>query len=119
MPMGTAARGGTNPAAGVMAARPATAPVTIPRAEGALSFQERSIQVVAAAAAEVLVATKALAAMPFAARAEPALKPNQPNQSRAAPITVVGILWGSMGSVPNPLRAAMTRAMARAETPAV
>jgi hypothetical protein len=55
----------------------------MPKAEGALCRQERSIQVVAAAAAEVLVVTKALAAMPFAARAEPALKPNHPNQSRA------------------------------------
>src|SRR5512137_2150563 len=100
--MGIAARGVTNPAAEVMAASPATAPVTIPRAEGALSRQERSIQVVAAAAAEVLVVTKALAAMPLAARADPALKPNHPNQSRAAPMTVVGILCGSIGSVPKP-----------------
>src|SRR5512137_1869077 len=112
-PMGTAARGVTNPAAGVMAARPATAPVTMPKADGALCRQERSIQVVAAAAAEMLVATKALAAMPLAARAEPALNPNQPNQSRAAPMTVVGMLWGSMGSVPTPRRAPMTRATAR------
>src|SRR5512143_3206129 len=95
MPMGIAANGVTKPAAGVIAARPATAPVTIPRAEGALCLQERNIQVVAAAAAEVLVVTKALAAMPFAASAEPALKPNQSNQSTAAPMTVVGILCGS------------------------
>ena len=74
---------------------------------------------VAAAAAEVLVVTKALAAIPFAARAEPALKPNHPNHSSAAPMTVVGMLCGSMGSVPNPRRAPMTRATARAETPAV
>jgi hypothetical protein len=39
----------------------------------------------AAAAAEVLVVTKALAASPPAVRALPALKPNHPNQSR--PIT--------------------------------
>ncbi len=74
---------------------------------------------VAAAAAEVLVVTKALAAMPFAARAEPALKPNHPNQSRAAPMTVVGMLCGSIGSVPKPLRTPMTIATAMAETPAV
>src|SRR5512137_226390 len=112
MPMGMAARGVTKPAAGVIAASPATAPVTIPNAEGALCRQERSIQVVAAAAAEVLVVTISLAAMPFAARAEPALEPNQPNQSRAAPMTVVGMLCGSMGSVPKPLRAPMTMAAA-------
>src|SRR5512146_2009242 len=101
-PMGIAAKGVTKPAAGVTAASPATAPVTIPRAEGARCLQERSIHVVAAAAAAVLVVTKALAAIPLAAKAEPALNPNHPNQRRAAPITVVGMLWGSIGSVPNP-----------------
>ncbi|VVB63808.1 Uncharacterised protein [uncultured archaeon] len=101
------------------AASPATAPVTIPKALGALCLHERSIHVVAAAAAAVLVVTKALAATPFAARAEPALKPNQPNQSRAAPMTVVGMLCGSIGSVPKPFLAPITAAMASAETPAL
>ena len=42
----------------------------------------------AAAAAAKWVLTKALVANELAARALPALKPNQPNQSNAAPITV-------------------------------
>ncbi len=40
--------------------------------------------------------TKASAAMPLAASALPALKPNQPNQSRPAPSSVNGTLWGRM-----------------------
>ena len=57
-----------------------------------IQLQDSSIQVVAAAAAEVLVVTKAFAATPLAASADPALKPNHPNHRRAAPITVVGML---------------------------
>ncbi len=40
-----------------------------------------------AAAAEVLVTIKAEPAKPLAVNAEPALNPNQPNQSNAVPIT--------------------------------
>ena len=46
----------------------------------------------AAAAPAVFVAMKALTAIPLAAKAEPALNPNQPNQSNAAPSTTKGIL---------------------------
>ncbi len=71
-----------------MATRPATAPAAAPIT---LGFPEKAqlmpTQVRAAAAAELLVTTKALAARPPAAPALPALKPNQPNQSRAAPST--------------------------------
>ena len=75
------------------------------------------IQVRAAAAAAVLVTTKALAARPPAARALPALKPNQPNQSRAAPSTTYVTSWGSMGSRPKPMRRPKRRAATRAATP--
>ncbi len=40
--------------------------------------------------AAVFVVTRAMAATPFAPSAEPALNPNQPNQSRPAPSTVIG-----------------------------
>ena len=42
------------------------------------------------------VAAKAPAATPSAARALPALKPNQPNQSIPVPKSVMGRLWGTI-----------------------
>src|SRR5687767_6545827 len=90
--------GPTKPAAGVMATSPATAPeaapstVGLPRVIHSVNIQPR-----AAAAAPVLVARKALAARALASSALPALKPNQPTHSRAAPITVMGRLCGCIG----------------------
>src|SRR5664279_3796679 len=88
----------TKPQAGVIATRPATAPVTVPRIVG-VPFCHHSIsaQVNPAAAVAVLVAMKALAAMPLAARALPALNPNQPNHNSAPPRTVKGKLCGRIG----------------------
>ena len=43
---------------------------------------------------------KASAAMPFASSAEPALKPNQPTHSSAAPIMVSGRLCAGIASLP-------------------
>src|SRR6476620_7719641 len=66
-----------------------------------------------AAAAAVLVTTNALAARPPAVTAEPALKPNQPNQSRPAPRTVIGTSCGSIASpltTRRPIRIATIRA---------
>src|SRR5262245_16046193 len=92
------ATGPTKPAAGVMATSPATAPVAAPSTVGfPRSIHSVNIQPSAAAAAAVLVARKALAARALASRALPALNPNQPNQSRAAPMTLSGRLWGGMG----------------------
>ena len=71
---------------------------------------------IVAAAAAVFVTSRALAARPFAARAEPALNPNQPNHSSPAPRTVIGISWGSMRS-PLAARRPISRATIRAETP--
>ncbi len=42
----------------------------------------------------------ASAAEPFASNADPALKPNQPNHSRAAPIMVIVRLCGAITSLP-------------------
>ena len=66
-----------------------------------------------AAAAAVLVTMKALAARPFAATADPALKPNQPNHRRPAPRTVIGTSCGSMRS-PLTTRRPISRATIRA-----
>ena len=43
---------------------------------------------------------KASAAMPLASSAEPALKPNQPTHSSAAPIMVIVRLCGVIASLP-------------------
>ena len=48
-----------------------------------------------AAAEAKLVVAKARVAVPLAARAEPALNPNQPNQSSPVPNTTKGILAGA------------------------
>src|SRR5262249_56474672 len=93
IPIRIEATGPTKPDAGVMATSPATAPDAAPRTVGLPRVAHSvNIQPSAAAAAAVLVARNALAASALASSALPALKPNQPNQSRAAPITVIGSL---------------------------
>src|SRR5690349_17436363 len=85
----------TYPAAGVMATSPATAPVAapstvgLPRCSHSINGQTRP-----AVAAAVCVVANATAARPLAVSALPALKPNQPNQSSPAPITVEEMLCG-------------------------
>src|SRR5687767_1078569 len=77
----------TKPAAGVMATRPTTAPIQKPSTEGFLPFStSKNIQLKPAAAAAVLVVAKAETANGPEDNAEPALKPNQPNQSKPVPI---------------------------------
>ncbi len=71
-----------------------------------------------AAAAAVLVTSRALAARPLAAPADPALKPNQPNHSRPAPRTVIGMSCGSIRS-PLTTRRPISRATISADTPDV
>ncbi len=89
----------TNPAAGVIATRPATAPEIAPKALGLpLIFHSARVQPAAAVAAAKWVATKALDARLPAERALPALKPNQPTQSRQAPIKLKTTLWGGADS---------------------
>src|SRR3954447_7939509 len=97
--------GVTSPAHGVMATSPATAPVQAPRTV-AFPLCSASIrhQLTVAAAAAVLVLTKAATAEVLAARALPALKPNQPNQSRPVPSAVIVRLCGFISSCPSPLR---------------
>jgi hypothetical protein len=61
----------------------------------------------------------AMPARPPAAPAEPALKPNQPTHSSAAPITAKARLKGDMFSVPRPTRLPSTSAPTRPATPAL
>ena len=69
------------------------------------------------AAAASCVVSMAMPARPFAPSAEPALKPNQPTQSRDAPIMAYVRLNGDMSSVPMPRRLPRTYAQTRPATP--
>ena len=91
----------TLPAAGVIATRPATAPEAAPSMD-ALPRINASPRHHASTAAAVAprVLMKASAAKPFASSAEPALKPNQPTHSSAAPTMVSVRLCGAMASLP-------------------
>src|SRR5262249_46185856 len=72
-------RGPTKPAAGVIATKPATAPLAAPRTVGFPRVAHSvNIHDSAAAAVAVFVATNALVASAPALKALPALKPNQP-----------------------------------------
>src|SRR5512137_1585049 len=110
--------GPTKPEAGVTVARPAIEPVAAPNMVGlprwihSITTQER-----VAATAEVWVVTKAMVLRAPAERALPALKPNQPNQSRPAPRTVIGRLCGYMASWGYPILLPSMSAAARAEMP--
>lgn len=99
--MRRAERGETKPAAGVTATRPTTMAVAAPTAV-ALPVRRRSrrVQTRRVAAGASMVFAKARAAEALAARALPPLKPNQPNQRRAAPRRVKGTLWGRMACRP-------------------
>src|SRR5258705_8814831 len=82
--------GVTNPEAGVIATRPATAPQAAPTTLTLRWWRyAAATQVIVAAAAAVLVAMKALAARPPAVPAQPAVKANHPNHRRAPPRTVI------------------------------
>ena len=95
-----APRGSTKPDAGVIATSPATAPEMIPSTLG-FPFMTHSanIQASAAVAVAIWVTAMAMPALPLAAVAEPALKPNQPTHSSEAPITLSTRLCGGIGSV--------------------
>src|SRR5207302_4918575 len=81
-----------------MATSPATAPEMAPKTL-ALPLRNHStkLQPIAAEAALKCVATNALVARLPAVRALPALNPNQPTQSRHAPMKLSTTLCGGMG----------------------
>src|ERR1044072_8860539 len=87
----------TKPDAGVTATRPATAPDTMPSRLGFLAtIHSANIQASAAAAVATWVLIIAAPASALAATAEPALKPNQPTHSNAAPTNDQVRLCGAM-----------------------
>src|SRR6478609_9091916 len=89
------------PAAGVMATRPTTIAVAQPTAVGLPErIRSRNVQTTSVPAGASIVVTKARPAIGLAARALPALKPNQPNQRRPAPSMTVGTLCGRIEARP-------------------
>src|SRR6266550_5592073 len=99
-PIIRAPRGSTKPDAGVIATRPATAPEMMPSTLGfLLTIHSANIQASAAVAVAIWVTVIAMPALPLAAVAEPALKPNQPTHRSEAPITLSTRLCGGIGSV--------------------
>src|ERR1035437_314117 len=101
-----------------MATRPATAPVMVPSIVGLpIIIQSSRAHVKPAIVAAVLVTTKAFTARPFAASALPELNPNHPNQSKAAPKTDSGRLWGG-GVLARPFLFPRYKAVTMAAMPA-
>jgi len=81
--------------------------------------RSRRVQTRRVAAGASMVFAKAKAAEALAARALPPLKPNQPNQSRAAPRRVRGTLWGRMAWRPKSFRGPRAKAATSPATPAL
>ena len=91
-----AAQGATYPAAGVIATSPATSPEATPSAVGFPRCRHSTTShPMAPPAAPRCVVMKARAASCPLASALPALKPNQPNQRRPAPVSVIVRSWGN------------------------
>src|SRR5574338_984440 len=112
--------GPTKPEAGVIATRPATAPDAQPTMLGfPVWAQAINVHVSAAMPVAVFVTTHADTAIPSARTSEPALNPNQPNQSIPAPSTTIGMLCGSIGTFPYPSLRPRIKAPASAENPEV
>src|SRR5260370_87888 len=117
MPITGAVSNDTYAAAGVMAARPATAPVSRPTKLGRRTLaHSRTSQVNPAKAAPSCVFTKDETVTQSTATSDPALKPNQPNHSNPAPSAINGTLCGA--PVLSHLRP-MNITEAKAENPAV
>ena len=92
----------TKPAAGVIATKPTTAPIQNPNTDGFFPLiTSKNIQAKPAAAAAVFVVANAFTANELAPNAEPALKPNHPNQSKPVPIKSYGIFAGGISCCSN------------------
>src|SRR3984893_2383778 len=86
--------GPTKPEAGVIATRPATAPEHMPITVGFPRWADsRSHRIGEGTAVAISVTVIAMPACTPALTAEPALKPNQPTHSSAAPMKVRTMLW--------------------------
>src|SRR6266481_5065289 len=105
IPIQMAPLGRTKPHAGVITTYPATAPEQKPSMLGLpLTIHSAIGQTKEATAVAIVVVVKALAAMPSAATALPALKPYQPTHNIPVPIMQSTMLCGGMGSLPKPCR---------------
>ena len=90
------------PAAGVTPAKPEIAPLITAVVEGFPALlQERNSHTIADVTDAICVTRRVLAARLPAAKALPALNPNHPIQSKLAPSTASGMLWGTMMSGPK------------------
>src|SRR5579872_3342634 len=117
-PITSADIGPTNPAAGVIATSPATAPEIAPSALARpFLIHSAALQLSAAAAVAKCVAIKALVANAFDASALPALKPNQPTHKRHAPTKLSVKLCGVIGCFGKPVRRPIYKAHTSADTP--
>src|SRR6202008_3310080 len=119
-PIASAPQVSTNAQAGVIATRPATTPDAAPRLV-AWPSRSRSISSQPSIAAQVAVKVlmNATPASAFAASAEPALNPNQPNHSSPAPSITSVRLCGFIDSLGQPARRPRTSASASAAAPAL
>src|SRR6185503_11821986 len=89
------------PAAGVTATRPTTIAVAAPTAVAFFDLiMSQNVQTTRVAAGASIVVTNARPAIGLAATALPALKPNQPNQSRPEPSSTNGTLCGTIDVCP-------------------
>src|SRR4026207_421825 len=108
----------TNPQAGVITTRPATAPEQKPRILGLPLIMYSAIaHANEATAVAIVVVMKALAATPSAATALPALNPYQPTQSMPVPTMQRTMLCGGIGSLPKPIRLPRNMQRIRADQP--
>src|SRR5215218_5968809 len=93
--------GPTQPHAGVIATRPATAPDAAPNMVGVpRCIHSANDQARAAAAVARIVLANTIAVKPLASRPEPTLKPNQPTHNSEAPIMTIGTLCGGKAVLP-------------------
>src|SRR5229473_110137 len=93
------------PEAGVTATRPATAPEIAPSTVGLpLMIHSTNIHDIAQAAVAMKVLRNATTAPPAASKFDPALKPNQPNHSKHAPMKLMTSECGAITSRPKPMR---------------
>src|SRR5206468_7679019 len=117
-PMTSAPAGVTNPQAGVITTSPATAPEQKPSTLGLpLSSHSAIGQTKEAIAVASVVVVKALAAMPSAATALPALKPYQPTHNIPVPTMHNTRLCGAMFCLPKPRRLPRIRHRTSADHP--
>ncbi len=104
----------------MIATKPATAPDAAPTILGfPVCAHDIKTQVRAAIPVAVFVTVHALTVMPSTITSLPALKPNHPNQSIPAPRTTIGMLCGSIGTLPYPSLLPRIKAPANAENPEV